>query len=160
MALIGISLAWLGPRLGGSLQGVNTRTAAREIAAVLRYGRMQAVEANQAVATWFDGERKQVRAELIDAPKSSPTAVEKEDEDPESNPVSALAVYTTEHALSIVNTAEDAEDQREDRFVVLFFADGSSSGGQIEIHDPKDRIYRVNIDAMTGVVSVKEGQPS
>lgn len=47
------------------------------------------------------------------------------------------------------------QDQRQRQGALIFYGDGSSSGGQLTVLGPKERLWVISVDRITGKVSLK-----
>jgi len=104
-------------------------TAARDLAAFLRLARSEAVTGRQSVAVWLD-------TETHDYGMTDDSA------DGGSLPG---GIHVTMSATA------DESDAR--RGVIRFFADGSSSGGTIEL-DAGGAVYELKVDWLTGRIKL------
>ena len=122
-------LALVGTSISRSISGAEMRTAARTMAASLRYTRTRAILDKQEQVFLVDTENRRYKA-----PKWA------EVELPEGMKV---ALMTARSEL----TAEEVGGIR-------FYPDGGSTGGYVEL-DANGRVYRINVAWLTGEASVQ-----
>ena len=139
LLLVGLASALVVPRMVASLPGVQLKSAARAVAASLRYARSQAVFETVPYAASLDGRR----GLLVVEPAEEPEA-------PERRRVYELPEGIEARVLDGEAAGEDTEDRR-----VLFFPRGDSSGGRVVLRDPRQREYAITVDPITGTVEVE-----
>lgn len=133
VVLVVIGLVFVAvPRLiGGGAPALETRAAAREIAAALRRARSDAIRDNREVAVVVDTAAGAYAIGEAGAWHALPERVR----------------------LSVETAASELRD--EDVAGVRFFPDGSASGGRITVMREGQR-YHVMLDWLTGQVSIVE----
>ena len=134
LLVLGVALAIILPSFSRSGGGSFTelRAAARTVAAGLRQTRGRAITDNRAAVLEFDVESRRIR--LGSRTRQLPRWVR-------------LRLFT-------------AQSERIDiaRGAIRFFPDGSSTGGRVTL-GTKDRSYSVDVDWLTGRVSLLMGGP-
>lgn len=147
LIIMGLSAALVVPRLAGSLSKMNAGTAARKIAASLRYARSQAVAEHTPYLSEFDlrDNRLEIR------PSDSET---------EGKKAPATAAPSVYHLPDGVRLELDGDYSRgiekDSKYVIVFFPTGGSSGGEILIRDEEERSFTVRVDFITGSVQLTE----
>ena len=138
LALLGIALAVTAFSLDGGLERARLDATARDVAAALRHTRTRALVEHR--PQWFTLD---LNARNFVSPGRGPQDI---------------PAGTTLHVTS---AAEDVEHAGQAR--IRFFADGSSTGGNIEL-SRKRRGVRIDVDWLTGAVAVSQmgekGSPS
>jgi len=129
LVIAGLVLALVGTSISRSISGAEMRTAARIMAASLRYTRTRAI---------LD---KQEQVFLVDTENRSYLAPKRK------------AVVLPEGMKVLLNTAR-SELTAESVGGVRFYPDGGSTGGSVEL-SANGRIYRINIAWLTGEASVQ-----
>ncbi len=116
------------PAYSKSLTNLNLRKSARHVAAVLKESRNVAVFQSQTVQFYLDEEAHGFRSD----------------------------VNRGSHALpaDLVASLEGVAAQPEVQAAILFFADGTSSGGKVRLV-MDDASQLVSVDWMTGAVSIE-----
>lgn len=133
LAIIGLLTAMIAPVLFRGMAGTQARTIAYEVAAALRQARGEAVAENADVAVMFDLDRKAYAVERARA-RVLPEGI-------------GMELYAA--AAEQLDAATGG---------IRFFPDGSATGGQVTIGDGLAR-YQVDVDWLTGRISVREAEP-
>jgi len=129
LVIISLMLALVGTSISRNISGAEMRSAARKVAASLRYTRTQAILS------------KSEQVFLVDTEKRSYQAAEREIEElPEGMNVE-------------LNTAR-SELTSETAGGIRFYPDGGSTGGNVRL-EANGRIYQVNVTWLTGETSVQ-----
>ena len=115
--------------LSGSREGPRFEAAVRDIAATLRLTRSTALTEGHAVAFWMDVGKKQYGFD--------------------GSAVKAV----TQDGVSLTAYSAREEQLQEDEARIVFFPDGSATGGIIVL-EARNRHASLNIDWMTGNVDV------
>lgn len=122
-------LALVGTSISRSINGAELRTAARKMAASMRYTRTRAI---------LD---KQERVFLVDTENRSYTAPKREEVIlPEGMEVTLMTARSELTAETVGG--------------IRFYPDGGSTGGFVEL-DANGRIYRINVAWLTGEASLQ-----
>jgi len=129
LVIMGLVLALVGTSISRSISGAEMRTAARKVAANLRYTRTQAILKKSEQVFIVDSEAKTYQAperELVELPEEMRVAL-----------TTARSELTGENAGGI-----------------RFYPDGGSTGGWVEL-ESDNRIYKVSVAWLTGETSVE-----
>jgi general secretion pathway protein H len=130
LVIISLMLALVGTSISRSVSGAEMRSAAREVAASLRYTRTRAILSKSEQVFSLDTESREYRAA---------------DREPETLP----------EGMSVeLNTAR-SELTSETAGGIRFFPDGGSTGGNVRL-EANGRVYRVNVAWLTGEASLEE----
>lgn len=129
MTILGLMLATVPPMFSNSLSVVSLRGAAHDIAAGLRAARSEAITRNREAALNLDLEAHRFTVAGDERTRSLPSDIE-------------VSLFTA--------AAEKISDSKGS---IIFFHDGSSTGGSIILADDKRR-YEIVVDWLTGKVSV------
>ncbi len=124
LVIIGLTLGLVSTSLSRSVSGAELRSAARNVAASLRYTRTQAIL------------KKQETVFLVDTENRSYTAPGREE-------------VTLPEGMDVVITTARSELTSETVGGIRFFPDGGSTGGHVDLVT-KGREYRVNVAWLTG----------
>jgi general secretion pathway protein H len=141
MALISMISVLVVPRLAGSLGKMNAETAARKIAASLRYARSQAVSQKIAYVSLFDFDKNRL---IVKNWQAEPGTLNPEPE--------LEKIYDLPEGVKLAEVIAEKTDA--DVFQVVFYPSGNSSGGEVIISDDLDRRYKIAIDFITGAVKL------
>jgi general secretion pathway protein H len=129
LVIAGLVLALVGTSISRSISGAELRTAARKMAASMRYTRTRAI---------LD---KQEQVFLVDTESRTYLAPTQE------------AVELPE-GMEVLLTTARSELTAEAVGGIRFYPDGGSTGGSVEL-DANGRIYRINVAWLTGEASVQ-----
>lgn len=132
LALLTLVIGLVMPGLIGSYQREQQRAELREFMAVLRTARSEAVTRRQRVRLAVDLGSGVYRVE-------------------------GTAVQGTLRGLSLEHPSLVWDDLERRRGFIIFYPDGSSSGGRLAVVDSRGASYLVEVDTITGKVSLKMG---
>ncbi|SEG05007.1 Tfp pilus assembly protein FimT [Marinobacterium lutimaris] len=133
LVIASLMLTLVTPNIAKVLPGSELKAFARQSAALLREIRSEAVSQSRVGAVAVDGELQTYRT-------SNKTSIRWPD---------GVNVSLDRKNSPLFNTGVAG-----DRNLLLFFPDGSSSGGWLHIIGESGGAYRIEIDALTGRVSV------
>ncbi len=131
LAVLALVLVVAGPMVSNALPGAHLKTAARDLAAGLRYARSRAITTNRSTALLLDTETRRYRVDGEPEVRTLPTAF-------------SVSLQTARSELADAHTGR-----------IRFFPDGSSTGGEIELSDGT-RTYRVTVDWLMGRIRTRE----
>jgi general secretion pathway protein H len=131
LAVAGLIMAVAPPLLSKAMPGLQLKSAAREMAAGMRYARDRAVSSRGEVLLSVDVEQRTVSV----TGRSKPTRIPDD--------------------LVIELVTAQSEMEGEGRGNIRFYPDGSSTGGRITVSHGR-RGYDVDLDWLTGRVTVKQ----
>lgn len=130
MVIAALVLALVGTSISRSVSGAEMRTAARKVAANLRYTRTQAILKKEEKVFMVDTEAKTYQApdrELVQLPEE----------------------------MNVALTTARTELTGENMGGIRFYPDGGSTGGYIEL-ETDNRIYKVSVAWLTGETVVEK----
>ena len=130
LVIAALVLALVGTSISRSVSGAEMRTAARKIAANLRYTRTQAILQKSEQVFLVDTEAKTFQA-------------------PEREPVQLP------EGMRVALTTARTELTGENVGGIRFYPDGGSTGGYVEL-ETDDRIYKVSVAWLTGEAVVEK----
>jgi len=131
IALIGLIFAVISVSIGAGLDGAKVRAASRDLAAALRYTRTQAIV------------KRESQALILDVDARSYTA-----------PGKQAVQLPKQMSMKMLTAASEQVDEGVGR--IRFFADGSSTGGHIDLLREK-AVWGIDIAWLTGEVTLREG---
>ena len=131
IALIGLIFAVISVSIGSGLDGAKVRAASRDLAAALRYTRTQAIVKRESQALILD-----VDARSYTAPGKSAVQLPKQ------------------MTMKMLTAASEQVGEGVGR--IRFFADGSSTGGHIDLLREK-AVWGIDIAWLTGEVTLRQG---
>ncbi len=178
LAIMGVVIAFVGPRVAGGLMGMNTRTAALQTAAMLRYARSKAVNTGCAYHVIFDrAERRvillQASSEEVYTPQppgmdigagrsgldtripddfDDGGAVQQTEPEQKHYPLPD-GVFFENVIIADVDSASLGEEMV---MMLTFYTNGTNPGGVLTIADERDRRYFITIEPLSGSVRVHE----
>ena len=166
LVIISIVAAFVGPRMAGSMSTLNLKTASKKIAASLRYARSQATSESTVYIVLFDLDRDRL---TIKAGQAAPNG-EKESEAANGNQDTGQSnkpaggnqgggrpkVYNLPEGVRFEKVVSDEEEVDSGIFRIIFFPNGGSSGGQVFLHNDRERRYYISVDFITGTVRLGE----
>jgi general secretion pathway protein H len=129
MIIVALALALVGTSISRSVTGAEMRTAARKVAANLRYTRTQAIL------------QKSEQVFLVDAENRTFQAPERE-------------VVELPEGMRVALTTARSELTDENVGGIRFYPDGGSTGGYVEL-ESDNRIYKVSVAWLTGETTVE-----
>jgi prepilin-type N-terminal cleavage/methylation domain-containing protein len=171
LLIISIVIAMTAPRLIKSSRSLPLKTAAKNLGAALRYSRSQAVNTGSTYNTIFHTEENKVIVLKVPAPLvpySAETIAEME-EFQESTDISSpqsQKIEIKEYSLPdgiifeqiIISDIDSHEEDEGGIYQISFSPNGGSRGGEIILADKKERMYRITVNRITGVVTVAEAE--
>jgi general secretion pathway protein H len=131
LALAGLLLALVPPRLSGALAAAEIRSAARELASALRYARSRAVTRHAEVVLTVDTERRRYR-------------------------VSDSRWRALPEDLRLTLTTARSERRARGIGSIRFYPDGTGTGGQIALGSGAKR-FVVDVSWLTGRIAIYTG---
>jgi general secretion pathway protein H len=166
LVIMSFVLALAGPAVTRGLSGLTLKTAAKKVAAALRYARSQAVSRSQPYSVIFDRDYNRVVIRGIPQPLTpDQTAAE---EEPGMEAESAAEAAKKKPEIKVVPLPEgitlteitvggkEITATKEELAQMVFYPDGTSQGGELVLVDRRDRKFRVSVAFLTGVVTLEE----
>ena len=167
LVIMSFVLALAGPAVTRGLSGLTLKTAAKKVAAALRYARSQAVSRSQPYSVIFDRDYNRVVIRGIPQPLT-PDQTEAAEEDPGMEAESAAEAAKKKPEIKVVSLPEgitlteitvggkEITATKEELAQMVFYSDGTSQGGELVLADSRDRKFRVSVAFLTGVVTLEE----
>lgn len=151
MVIISLIAALVMPQMTASLPGVRLKSAARAVAASLRYARSRAVYESTPYVAIFDSTQKFLVVEPIETPVY---AAESGDirKILDMSKLENVYEFPAEIEFGISNRTAAADDP--DVYPILFFPGGDSTGGKIVLENLRRRQYTITVDTITGSVEI------
>jgi general secretion pathway protein H len=131
LSLMAIIAAVAVPMVSGNVSNTELKSAAREIAAGLRYARSEALAGKRETVVIYDLERRVFRV----------------DRDPREHPLP--------RGIGMKVTGAQSDIANEHVGAIRFFPDGGSNGGRVTIA-AGERKFDVDIDWLTGRVAIND----
>lgn len=156
LVLIGLLAALVLPRVGGSLPGLQLRTAARKVAGTFRYATQRAMAEQAPYAVHFDAEAGIVTMAPVDTVSLIPPA---RSSLPEKAP-DVLEQWRLPDDIRLrVPLDRNAPTAAQD-YAVFFYPGGGGSGGAVRLVGRNDREMEVRVDFVTGEIAISEVEGS
>jgi type II secretory pathway pseudopilin PulG len=178
LAIMGVVIAFVGPRVAGGLTGMNIRTAALQTAAMLRYARSKAVNTGCAYHVIFDrAERQVILLQAASEEGSSPQppgmdlgagqpgldmqipddfdvagAVQQAEPEQKHYPLPD-GVFFENVIIADVDSADFGDEMV---MMLTFYTNGTNLGSVVTIADERNRRYSITIEPVSGSVRVNE----
>lgn len=178
LVVMGVVIAFVGPRVAGGLMGLHVRTAALQTAAMLRYARSKAVNTGCAYHVIFDGiKRRVILLQAVSEDRSGPQFPDMDIDAgwpagdaqlPEDfDDVGAVRQAEPEQKIyplpdgvlfenMIIADVDSAVLGDEMVMMLTFYPNGTSPGGLLTIADARERRYFITVEAVSGSVRVNE----
>ena len=165
LVIVGFLISLVAPAIT-STAGLNLRTAAKRIAAGLRYARSQAVTTGNVYQVIFNIEQNEMTIERI--VKENPYGLqtggarwweatgEEEGAEETGRKRYEKKTYLLPKGVTIASVVVDDEEIDQGEALIDFYPNGSCSGGDVFLTDDKERTYRVALEFITGVVTIEE----
>jgi general secretion pathway protein H len=153
LVIIAVMSAFIGPKLGGSMSNMNLKTACKRISASLRYARSQATVNMMPFVALFDLDKG--RMSIIQVQRTPDTEKERNDSGDSAGLIFSKP-YNLPDGVRIKRGVLGETEVEEGMFEIVFFPNGSSTGGEVFFSNERGRLYKVSVDLITGTVRVKE----
>jgi len=177
LAIMGVFIAFVGPRVAGGLMGMDTRKAALQTAAMLRYARSKAVNTGCRYHVIFDGVGRRVIL-LQASPEDSTGSLSSDmnldvgQDEPDTRlpeqgfdadvpmPEPEKKEYPLPDGVffeNVIIADIDSEELGDEMIMMLsFYPNGTSLGALLTIADKRDRRYFIAVSPLSGSVRVDE----
>lgn len=165
-----IVMALTGPAIIKNFGILSLKTAAKKTGGALRYSRSQAVSTGTTYNVVFNTKNSTITVAQVLPPRVMDAETGFRDtgnpeQETDSNPSRSarkreIKTYSLPDGIrfaQIIIAGIDSTDQDDGGlYQTVFFPGGGSRGGEIVLADEKDRMYRVTVNRITGVVIVAE----
>ena len=150
--IIGLTSAFVMPRLAASLPGVQLKSTTRAVAASLRYARSKAVSESRPYVAIFDNTQNLL---VVEPFAKSTDAAELKSLREILNTSKLQKVYEIPNEIEFNVLNYNNTDEGSDVFPIFFFPRGDSTGGKIVLQNPRRRQFTVAVDRITGMVEIE-----
>ena len=157
LLIISVISAFVGPRLGGSISNMELKTAAKRIAASLRYVRSQATWEGTTYLAVFDFSGNRV---LFFPVKARSDEINEDAATDENKTTGVSKTYDLPKTIQLEKAVSDSGEFDSGLFKISFFPEGGSSGGEITLINDRERRYSIKVDFILGTVGLIEGEKS
>ena len=166
LVIISIMAAFVGPRIAGSMSSLTLKTAAKKVAASLRYARSQATSESRPYFVLFDTDkgRLTIKCGQTATKEDKEKEVAEGEQDPgtseeiaDDNPIKdRFKVYALPEGVRFDKVISDENEAASDIFQIVFFPNGGSSGGEVLLENDRGRRYNISVDFVVGTVRLGE----
>jgi general secretion pathway protein H len=161
LVIIGFLTSLVAPAITSST-GLRLKTTVRRLAAGLRFARSQAVITGNTYQAILDIENGAMAIEPIE--KETPYARGENEEGSWDEGEERGAgqqrqekkIYTMPENITLAKVLLDGEEISEGQVWIEFYPNGSCSGGDVFVMDTKERTYRIALEFLTGIVTIRE----
>ena len=153
LVVISLMSAMVIPRLSGHLNTLELRTAAKRTAAVLRYARNKAATDKIIVTAAFDFENRKISVYAF--PEFQKMLFKKDKKSEVESRITDM-IYPLPDGIGFLYEEEQTNSAKESTISILFFPNGSCSGGTIILGNEDGRRFDLEIDPITGRVDISE----
>ncbi len=151
LMLISLITGLVTPKLGGSLIGVQTKTAVKKTSAILRFARNLAVTDQKARIVNFNTKTNTIALHL----DQDFDVVEGVTQRIEPGGKYKSQYYQLPDNVIIQEVIDGRGISSDDElFTIFFYPAGNSSGGEIVLGGNRKGTYRIRVDFITGLVDV------
>ena len=159
--ILTMAAALVGPAFGRSFGQLRLKAAARELAALCRFARTQAITHQSVMEVVLERRTNTYWLRGPDWIVSRLAGIEQvetaEDaEQPWQARMRQARVRPLPARVTLKSVVLDAGPLRDDeRGAIVFFPQGSSTGGEVWVSDEKGRGYRIVVDPAVGIVRIR-----
>jgi general secretion pathway protein H len=144
MIIVGLMSVLVVPVIGSSLSNMELKTAAKKTASALRYCRSKAAVKKTIYIAGIDFATNTIS---IENEKESP-------EKPEGTYDPDIKTYKLPDGVYVEKILSADQEIDSGNFRITFFTNGSCSGGLITLAGSRDKQYNINLDSITGIVTI------
>lgn len=160
--ILTLAIALIAPTFSRSFGQVRLKASARDIAALCRFARAQAIAYQDVLEVVFDRQTNSYWLRGADriigrlGGVDQASTVEDSDQSVQMRQA-RIRVLPSGVSLKSVLLATGPL-QSDERGVIAFFPYGSSTGGEIDLSDEKGRVYRIVVDPSVGLVRINAAE--
>ncbi|MGB9499675.1 MAG: GspH/FimT family pseudopilin [Dissulfuribacterales bacterium] len=151
LVIISLASAFVLPRLMAPMGNLTLKTATKKIAASLRFARSRAVSEKITRVGAFDFDNKRL---IVFSENKNKLAVG-------DNPVSGKQsdiIYDFPKGIFLKKAG--ADEVNSGIFNIVFFPNGSSSGGEVVLSNASGKRFGIRVDFITGMVTLAKLDPA
>jgi general secretion pathway protein H len=156
MALIALSVTLMTPSLSRVSRTVELKSAAKKVAAVLRYYRSEAVNRGKVYRVLFDSDATSVKVESVDF-KEKKGENEPAVENDQKASAPTLMAYSLPRGVQMKELKLESPQYPSDVPAVEFYPNGGSNGGSILLESAELKGYKIKVHFLTGTVTIERG---
>ena len=165
LVIISIAAAFVGPRMAGSMSTLTLKTAAKKVAASLRYARSQATSESRPYFVLFDPDKGRLTIKFGQTATKEDKEKEAAEGEQDTGTSEGMAdeavkerfkVYALPEGVRFDRVVSDKNEDILDVFQIIFFSNGGSSGGEVLLENDRGRRYNISVDFVSGTVRLGE----
>ena len=153
LALLGLLTAVTTPMISRGMAGARLKTATKQTAAMFRYARNESVARKKPY--WVVVDREENWIAVINRPLDTDEQDRYDKETITAAKGAQYFEYPDPVSTGSVTVGEDESVEEQGAFI--FYPNGSSSGGAIQIGIDDERFFTVSLDFITSMVSIQRG---
>ncbi len=150
LVIISLASAFVLPRFMAPMGNLTLKTATKKIAASLRFARSQAVSEKITRVGAFDFDHRRLIVFSENRNKLS-------DEEKSVSGKQLDITYDFPKGIFLKKATAGADEVNSGMFNIVFFPNGSSSGGEVVLSNASDKRYDIQVDFITGMVTLAKG---
>lgn len=149
VTILGIAVSLILPSFGRGFHHWRLQGAVREVATLIKFARTQSVASMRPLHVVLDRSRSLYWLDNADGPvvTDSPQADERK-----------VRLYPLPDGVRFGEVGGGGFAMDEERFRIIFFPRGSSSGGEVQLVDERGRAYQISVDSVTGRAGIARGE--
>ncbi len=148
LVIVSLASMLVVPRIVAPLGGLSLKTAAKKTAGMLRYTQSRSASDKITRIGVFDLDSRRISIFPIPAEKAGD-----EEEKALAEPAPDM-VYDLPKGVFFEKAVLGKEEVKTGKAQILFFPNGSSSGGEILLSNPAGRRYGIKVEFITGAVTL------
>jgi general secretion pathway protein H len=153
LVIISLASAFVFPRLTAPMGNLTLKTATKKIAASLRFARSQAVSEKITRVGAFDFDNKRL---IVFTGNENHFAGEDDMVSGEQSDI----IYDFPEGIFLKKAAAGADEVNTGIFNIVFFPNGSSSGGEVVLSNISGKRFGIRVDFITGIVTLSRLDPA
>ena len=152
LGLLGLLTAITAPMISRGMDGARLKTATKKTAALFRYARNESVARKKPY--WVVVDRDENWIAVINRPLN----FEEQDRYDKETIVATEGAQFFEYPEPVlIGSATVGDEEVETQGAFIFYPNGSSSGGTIQVGIDDNRFFTVSLDFITSMVSIQRG---
>ncbi len=150
LVLLSLCIALMAPSLSRFSKSLELKTAAKKVAAILRYCRSEAIIKGKVYQVLFDSNLMEVKIQSTDG-----NELQGEDEKKERTALQKSYVLPAGVQMKELNM--ESGQYPTDVPAIEFYPNGASNGGDLLLDTQTQKGYRIKVQFLTGTVVIEKG---
>ena len=150
LVLLSLSVALIAPSLSRFSRSVELKSAAKKVAAILRYYRSEAIHKGKVYQVLFDSDLKEVKVRLTESAEEGEGEERKETQEVQKT-------YRLPSDVQMKEVKTESTQYPCDLPAIEFYPNGGSNGGNIHLNTETQGGYKIKINFLTGTVAIEKG---